>query len=127
MEYVVFIILLALAQYMYFTMRVGLARGKFGVKAPATSGNESWERIYRVQQNTLEQLVIFIPAMIAFSMYASSRWVLLPGVVFLVGRQLYSMEYVKDPDSRTPGMALSLLSNVVLVIGALIGLALKMF
>ena len=127
MEYVVFIILLALAQYMYFTMRVGLARGKFGVKAPATSGNESWERIYRVQQNTLEQLVIFVPAMIAFSMYASSRWVLLPGVVFLVGRQLYSMEYVKDPDSRTPGMALSLLSNVVLVMGALIGLALKMF
>lgn len=127
MEYVVFIILLALAQYTYFTMRVGLARGKYGVKAPATSGNESWERIYRVQQNTLEQLVIFIPAMIAFSMYTSSRWVLLPGVVFLVGRQLYAMEYVKDPDSRTPGMALSLLSNVVLVIGALIGLALKLF
>ncbi len=127
MEYVVFIILLALAQYLYFTLRVGLARGKFGVKAPATSGNESWERVYRVQQNTLEQLVMFIPAMIAFSMYASSRWVLLPGVLFLIGRQLYSFEYVKDPDSRTPGMALSLLSNAVLIVGALIGLAFKVF
>lgn len=127
MEYAAFIILLALAQYLYFTMRVGLARGKFGVKAPATSGNEIWERVYRVQQNTLEQLVMFIPAMIAFSMYASSRWALLPGVLFLIGRQLYSFEYVKNPDSRTPGMALSLLSNVVLVIGALIGLAFKVF
>ena len=127
MEYAAFIILLALAQYLYFTMRVGLARGKFGVKAPATSGNEIWERVYRVQQNTLEQLVMFIPAMIAFSMYASSRWALLPGVLFLIGRQLYSFEYVKNPDSRTPGMALSLLSNVVLVIGALIGLAFKLF
>lgn len=127
MEYATFIILLALAQYLYFTMRVGLARGKFGVKAPATSGNEIWERVYRVQQNTLEQLVMFIPAMIAFSMYASSRWALLPGVLFLIGRQLYSFEYVKNPDSRTPGMALSLLSNVVLVIGALIGLAFKLF
>ena len=127
MEYAAFIILLALAQYLYFTMRVGLARGKFGVKAPATSGHEIWERVYRVQQNTLEQLVMFIPAMIAFSMYASSRWALLPGVLFLIGRQLYSFEYVKNPDSRTPGMALSLLSNVVLVIGALIGLAFKLF
>ena len=127
MEYAAFIILLALAQYLYFTMRVGLARGKFGVKAPATSGHEIWERVYRVQQNTLEQLVMFIPAMIAFSMYASSRWALLPGVLFLIGRQLYSFEYVKNPDSRTPGMALSLLSNVVLVIGALIGLAFKVF
>lgn len=127
MEYATFIILLALAQYLYFTMRVGLARGKFGVKAPATSGHEIWERVYRVQQNTLEQLVMFIPAMIAFSMYASSRWALLPGVLFLIGRQLYSFEYVKNPDSRTPGMALSLLSNVVLVIGALIGLAFKVF
>jgi len=127
MEYAAFIILLALVQYLYFTMRVGLARGKFGVKAPATSGNEIWERVFRVQQNTLEQLVMFIPAMIAFSMYASSRWALLPGVVFLIGRQLYSFEYVKDPDSRTPGMALSLLSNAVLVVGALIGLAFKVF
>jgi glutathione S-transferase len=127
MEYAVFIILLALAQYLYFTARVGLARGKYGVKAPATSGNEPWERVYRVQQNTLEQLVIFIPAMIAFSMYTSNRWVLLPGVAFLIGRQLYSIEYIKDPDSRTPGMALSLLSNAALVIGALIGLAFKVF
>lgn len=127
MEIAILIILFALVQYTWFSMRVGMARGKYGVKAPKTSGDETWERIYRVQQNTLEQLVVFVPAMIAFSMYVSNRWVVLPGLLFLVGRQLYSYEYVSNPDSRTPGMALTMLANVVLLIGALIGLLMKMF
>jgi len=124
MEYAALIVLFALVQFLWFTTRVGLARGKYGVKAPATTGDATFERIYRVQQNTMEQLVIFIPAVIAFSAYVSNRWVLLPGLLFLVGRQLYSHEYVKDPNSRTPGMAISLLCNAALVIGALIGLLL---
>jgi len=126
MEFTILIILLALLQFTYFTARVGLNRGKLGVSAPKTSGNETWERMYRVQQNTMEQLVIFIPSVLAFNMYVSDRWVLLPSVAFLVGRQLYSFEYIKDPNSRTPGMALSLLCNVILLLGALIGLVWKM-
>ena len=127
MEYTVLIILLALVQFTVFTGRVGLNRDKLGVKAPDTSGDERWERMYRVQQNTMEQLVIFIPSMIAFSFFTSARWGLLPGVLFLVGRQLYSHEYIVDPASRTPGMALSLLCNAALLLGALIGLLIKMF
>jgi uncharacterized MAPEG superfamily protein len=127
MEYAVLIVLIALVQYLAFTARVGLYRGKLGVKAPHTTGNETWERMFRVQQNTLEQLVIFIPSIIVFSTYTSARWALVPGFLFLLGRQLYSMEYIKNPESRTPGMALSLLSNAVLLVGALIGLLLKIF
>ena len=127
MKYSVLIILIALFQYLFFTGRVGLARGKYGVDAPSTTGNETFERLYRVQQNTMEQLVLFIPAMIAFSMYVSARWALLPGLLFIVGRQFYSMEYIKNPASRTPGMTLSLLSNVALLLGALIGLLVKLF
>jgi len=127
MKYAALIILIALAQYLFFTGLVGLKRGKHGVKAPQTSGHDVWERMFRVQQNTMEQLVIFIPSMIAFSMYASARWVLLPGVLFILGRQLYYYQYVKDPNSRTPGMALTLLSNAVLLFGALIGLLVKIF
>ena len=126
MEYAILIILIALLQFLAFTVRVGLNRVKLGVKAPHTSGNETWERMYRVQQNTLEQLMLFIPAMLAFSMYVSARWALLPGILFLIGRQLYSIEYNKDPESRTPGMALSLLCNAVLLLGALIGLIMKL-
>jgi len=127
MEYTILIIMIALAQFLYFTARVGLNRGKLGVNAPHTTGNDLWERMYRVQQNTLEQLIIFIPSMLVFSTYTSGRWVLIPGVLFLLGRQLYSHEYINDPASRTPGMALSLLCNIVLVGGALIGLLLKFF
>ena len=127
MKYSAVIILIALFQYLFFTVRVGLSRGKYGVDAPSTTGDETFERLFRVQQNTMEQLVIFIPAMIAFSMYLSARWVLLPGLLFVVGRQLYSMEYIKNPASRTPGMALSLLSNAALLLGALIGLLLNLF
>ena len=127
MKYAALIILIALAQYLFFTGLVGLKRGKLGVKAPQTSGHDVWERMFRVQQNTMEQLVIFIPSMIAFSMYVSARWVLLPGVLFILGRQLYYYQYVKDPNSRTPGMALTLLANAALLFGALIGLLMKIF
>jgi uncharacterized MAPEG superfamily protein len=127
MESAVLIILLALAQFTWFSIRVGIARGKYGVDAPKTTGNEIWERLYRVQQNTMEQLVLFIPAMLAFSFYFSARWALIPGVLFLVGRQLYSWEYISKPSSRTPGMALTLLANAVLVAGALVAVGLKIF
>jgi glutathione S-transferase len=127
MEYTVLIVLLALAQYTWFTVRVGISRGKYSVDAPKTSGNETWERLFRVQQNTMEQLVLFIPAMLAFSFYLSARWALIPGILFLVGRQLYSSEYIGKPPSRTPGMTLTLLANAVLLVGALIGIGLKIF
>jgi uncharacterized membrane protein YecN with MAPEG domain len=127
MEPAVLVILLALTQFTYFSVRVGASRQKYGVNAPRTSGDENWERLYRVQQNTMEQLVIFIPSMLAFSFYVSALWALLPGVLFLVGRQLYSYEYVSNPASRAPGMAMTLLANGVLLAGGLIGVFLKIF
>jgi len=126
-EYAVLIILLALAQFTWFTARVGVARSRYKVDAPKTTGNDTWERLFRVQQNTMEQLVVFIPAMLAFSFYLSARWALLPGIVFLAGRQLYSWEYISKPSSRTPGMALTLLANAVLLVGALAGILMKVF
>ena len=126
MEYTALIIVIALTQYLVFGTRVGINRGKYNVKAPSTTGNEIWERMYRVQMNTMEQLVIFIPSMVLFSTYVSNRWVLVPGVLFIVGRQLYSYEYVKNPDSRVPGMTLSGISNAVLLLGSLLGIVLKL-
>lgn len=127
MENATLIVLLALLQYVWFTMRVGLSRGKFSVDAPACKGDETWERLFRVQQNTMEQLLIMIPATFAFAYYLSGLWALVVGAIFIIGRFLYSAEYLKDPKSRAPGMMVTLLSNVVLVLGALIGLLMKMF
>lgn len=121
MDNATLIVLLALLQYVFFTARVGLGRGKYKIEAPACEGDENWERLFRVQQNTMEQMIVLVPATFAFAYYMSSTWVLVPGTVYLIGRFLYSAEYVKDPKTRTPGMVLTMLANVVLVLGALFG------
>jgi glutathione S-transferase len=126
MEYTIIIISIALLQYIFFTFRVGFSRGKFGVNAPKTVGDDTWERMYRVQQNTMEQLVIFIPGIIAFTLYVSEMWALLPGVLFIVGRQVYSQLYIKNPESRAPGMVLSFFSNIGMVLATLIGIGINM-
>ena len=126
MNYVYIVILLALVQFIFFTFRTGLTRDKYGVDAPKTAGNETWERIFRVQQNTMEQLVMFIPGMLMFAHFVSPQWALLPGVLYLIGRQLYSYLYISNPKKRGPGVALTFLPNIALIIGALIGLLLRM-
>jgi uncharacterized membrane protein YecN with MAPEG domain len=122
MENATLIILLALLQFIWFSMRVGMARGKYNIEAPACDGHETWNRLFRIQQNTMEQLIVLIPASYAFAYYLSEVWVVVPGAVFIIGRILYSAEYQKDPKTRTPGMVLTLLANVVLILGALFGL-----
>jgi len=126
MEYATLIVLLALLQYVWFTMRVGIKRGKFHVEAPACEGDENWERLFRIQQNTMEQLVVFIPASFAFAHYTNPIWVLLPGGLFIIGRFLYSAEYLKDPKTRAPGMVITMFANMTLVLGALSGLIIGM-
>jgi len=125
MEHSILIILLALLQYLFFVVKVGSTRGKYNVNAPNTTGNEVWERYYRVQQNTMEQLVIFIPGLITFTIYINELWALLPGIMFLVGRQLYFLTYTRDPKTRAPGMVITILSNAILVVGSIVGLVMN--
>jgi glutathione S-transferase len=127
MENATLIVLLALLQFIWFTMRVGMARGKYNIDAPACDGDEAWNRLFRIQQNTMEQLIVLIPATYAFAYYLSELWVVVPGAVFIIGRILYSAAYLKDPKSRGPGMGLTMLANVVLILGALFGLLKGMF
>ncbi len=125
MQVAVLLIMIALLQYIYFTMVTGLSRSKYHVNAPATTGNETWECLYRVQQNTLEQIIIYIPAVLAFSHYVSATWVLLPGIGYLVGRQIFAIVYVKNPPKRGLGMILTFLSSLSMVIGTIIAIVLN--
>jgi glutathione S-transferase len=118
MEGVTVVILLALLQFAVFGMLVGRARGRYGVHAPATTGHEIFERYFRVQQNTLEQLVVFVPAAWLFATYVSPTWATILGAVYLVGRVLYLRGYVADPSKREIGFVLSALPVVVLLLGA---------
>ena len=123
MELVTVIIALALIEYSVFGMAVGWARGKYGVAAPAVSGDPIFERYYRVQQNTLELLVLFVPGMWMFAHYISAEVAAGLGVVFIVGRFLYFRGYVADPKSRSLGFALSFLPAQILLFGGLVGAA----
>jgi uncharacterized membrane protein YecN with MAPEG domain len=127
MEPVAIVIVIALLEYVVFGALVGRARGRYGVKAPATSGHEVFERYFRVHYNTLELLVAFVPAMWLFGSYVSPTWAALLGLVFVVGRMLYLLSYVKDPAKREIGFGLSVLPIGVLLIGALWGAARQFF
>lgn len=121
MEPVAVVIVLALLQYVAFGMLVGWARGKYGVKAPAVTGHETFDRYFRVHQNTLELLVAFVPAIWLFGIYVDPTWAALLGLVYLVARVLYLRGYVADPAKREVGFALSVLPVFLLLAGALWG------
>lgn len=121
MNYVHLVALLAVLEFLAFTVLVGRARVKYKIRAPATSGHEMYERAFRVQMNTLEQLVIFLPALLLAGVYWPQALVAGVGVVYLVGRLLYRQLYMKDPARRAPGFILTLLPNVVLLLAALAG------
>ena len=111
----------ALLEYLLFVIGCGRARGQYGVPAPATTGHPIFERHLRVQENTLEQIVVFLPALFLFAKYVSPVWGAGVGLVFIVGRGLYARAYIREPSKRGPGFALTLGANVALTFGALIG------
>jgi len=121
MDWLALVALAALVQYFYFGILVGRARTRAGIAAPACSGDPVFERIFRVQQNTLEQLVIFLPALFLFGRYVSPGLGALVGVAFLVGRALYAAGYIREPGERGTGFLIGVVAEAVLVLGAAFG------
>jgi glutathione S-transferase len=113
---------LALLLYLVFTVNVSRARTRYGVKAPATTGDPAFERIFRVQQNTLEQLVLFLPALWLFARFVSETWAGYIGLVWIVGRLIYAWGYYRDSKQRGPGAWITALCSVVLLAGSFVGM-----
>lgn len=120
MEILAIVTILALGQFVFFSIQVGSYRGKHGVKAPAVSGAPEFERMFRVQQNTMEQLVVFLPTLWIFGYLVNPAYAAGFGLVFLVGRFIYRAEYLKDPASRSPGFAMSFLPTAVMLVWSLV-------
>lgn len=122
MDYVDLVAIAALFQYQLFVFLVGRARGKYGVPAPATSGHEMFERAYRVQMNTLELLVVFLPALYLANKHWSPSNAALAGGVYLIGRFIFWRAYMIDPAKRGLGFMLSWLPCAFMLVGAVVGI-----
>jgi glutathione S-transferase len=120
-EQLCLVTILALLEYSVFGVMVGRARDKYGIEAPATTGNPEFERYFRVHQNTLESLIVFVPAVWMFAlMWNNTRLAVMLGLIFILGRLLYAVGYIRNPASRAPGMIITMLVNATLIIGSLI-------
>lgn len=121
MEAVALVTFAVLVQYMIFAYHVSAARLKHGVAAPATSGHPEFDRVFRVHQNTLEQLIIYIPALWMFAIYVHPLAGAAIGLLFPIGREIYRRSYVAEPSRRAAGATIGGASSVILLIGAAIG------
>jgi len=115
------VIIIAVLEHIVFGFLVGRARERYGVKAPAIAGHEVFERYFRVQQNTLETLVAFIPGISLFALFVNPNWAAWIGIVYVIGRIVYFRAYVANPSKRGTGFLLTILPTFVLLIGGLIG------
>jgi glutathione S-transferase len=108
--------LIALAIYIWTMALVSRARTRYGVAAPACTGNEEFERRFRVQMNTQEQLVLMLPALWLCAIWVGELYAGLGGLVWCIGRVIYVASYLRDPKSRTAGFLLTFLPTIVMMI-----------
>lgn len=114
--------LAVLVLYSVLTTNVARARVKYKIKAPAVQGDPAFERAFRVQQNTIESLVLLLPALWLFAWYVADLWAALLGIVWIAGRAWYAKSYYADPAKRGPGFGLAGIALIALLVGSAIGI-----
>jgi glutathione S-transferase len=108
--------LVVLAIFFWTAYLVGKARQKFGVAAPAVSGHEQFDRRFRVQMNTLEQLILLLPLLWLCALWIGDPYAALGGLVWSIGRVIYALSYIADPKKRGPGFALTMAPTMIMAV-----------
>jgi glutathione S-transferase len=114
--------LAAVLFYFYTSLRVARARAKFGVNVPAIQGNADFERVFRVQMNTLEWMPIFLPALWLFAVYVNDLGAAVLGLAWIGGRVLYMIGYTEAAEKRSTGFLVQAIATFILVVGAFAGI-----
>lgn len=115
-------IMLMILQYALFGTMVAVGRSRYKVAAPAVSGHADFERYFRVQQNTLEQLIVVIPSLWIMALTWSPLWAALLGYLFVAGRAYYAWGYYRKAADRHWGFVVGAFATGSLVTGACIGI-----
>jgi glutathione S-transferase len=118
---------LSIALYFFTSIRVAKARAAFDIKAPAITGDPGFERVFRVQMNTLEWMPIFLPSLWLFAIYISDPIAALIGLVWIVGRILYMTGYSQAAEKRRRGFGIQATAAISLWVGAVFGIVWHFF
>ena len=110
---------LSILFYFFTSIRVARARAAFAIKAPTISGNPDFERVFRVQMNTLEWMPVFLPSLWLFAIYISDPFAAVLGLLWIAGRILYMTGYSQAANKRGRGFAIQSGAAMILWIGAL--------
>jgi len=131
---VALVTLLALALFFWMSINVASARGRLNVPAPAVSGHPEFERHFRVQANTLEGLVLFLPSLWLFALSVggvmdsalTDRIAAVLGLLWIIGRVIYMRSYVRDPARRALGFSIQTLATLLLFIGGFVAVVMEL-
>jgi glutathione S-transferase len=121
-NWVMLVTVLALFLFTAVTMNVGRVRVKSGIKPPQMVGDPYLERVLRVQQNTLEQMMLFLPAMWLFATSVNPIGAAILGIIWIAGRVLYAWGYYQAAEKRGPGFGISFFATIFLLFGSLVGI-----
>ena len=124
-HYTALVTLLAVAFYFFISTRVAAAHVRFGVKLPATAGNPDFERVYRVQMNTLEWMPTFLVPLWLCAITLSDIGAAVLGLVWIAGRALYFTGYSQAVEKRVPGFFIQASACILLFVGALAGIIMR--
>jgi len=122
MQWTAWATLVSLVVYMWMLANVGKARGKFKIPAPATDGPVEFLSVLRVQANTVEQMVIYFPALWMCAYFYSDRLAAVGGALWAIGRIIYALGYYAEPGKRTLGFTITSFASFALLVGTVIGL-----
>ena len=124
---VAIVTVLVLLFYFWTALGVGRMRGKHKIDAPTMVGHPELERAVRVHMNTLEWLVIFLPAMWLCAAYVHPVVAALLGLAWICGRYIYMRAYMKEPKTRSTGFAIQGLATAAALFSGLVGAVISIF
>lgn len=124
-QYTSIVTILVVLFYFFIATRVPLARRKYNVQLPAITGHPDFERIFRVHQNTLEWMPTFLPPLWLCAIYLSDVGAAALGVLWIVGRAVYYVGYVREVKGRLPGFFIQSMACLLLIVGSVVGMVMR--
>jgi glutathione S-transferase len=124
-QYTSIVTLVVVLFYFFIATRVPLARRRFNVQLPSITGHPEFERVFRVHQNTLEWMPIFLPSLWLCASYLSDIGAAIFGIVWVAGRLLYYVGYARAVERRVPGFFIQSIACFLLIVGSVVGMVMR--